>query len=67
MPRTQKQTPKPRHDPLFVQLNEEEVEAKYGRISQPGKRKKSKSDDHDTGDVSAMSFCTLLASNKHIT
>ncbi|KAF5363856.1 hypothetical protein D9756_000596 [Leucocoprinus leucothites] len=52
MPRTQKQAQKPRHDPLFVQLNEDEVEAKYGRISQPGKRKKShKTNDDDGGDV----------------
>ncbi|KAG5654650.1 hypothetical protein H0H81_009898 [Sphagnurus paluster] len=32
---------KPRHDPLLAQLNEDEVQAKYGRISEPGKRKKS--------------------------
>lgn len=52
MPRAQKQSQKPRHDPLFVQLNEDEVEAKYGRISQPGKRNKSrKTDDDDAGDV----------------
>ncbi|KXN86303.1 hypothetical protein AN958_10165 [Leucoagaricus sp. SymC.cos] len=52
MPRAQKQVQKPRHDPLFVQLNEDEVEAKYGRISQPGKRKKPhKSEDNDAGDV----------------
>ncbi|KAF9451994.1 Bystin-domain-containing protein [Macrolepiota fuliginosa MF-IS2] len=51
MPRTQKQAQKPRHDPLFIQLNEDEVEAKYGRISQPGKRKKShKTDNDDAGD-----------------
>ncbi|KAG5645745.1 hypothetical protein DXG03_005282 [Asterophora parasitica] len=41
MPRTSKPG-KPRHDPLLAQLDEDEVHAKYGRISQPGKRKKSK-------------------------
>ncbi|RDB20496.1 Uncharacterized protein C13G1.09 [Hypsizygus marmoreus] len=41
MPRTSKPG-KSRHDPLLVQLNEDEVKARYGRISQPGKRKKSK-------------------------
>ncbi|KDR83487.1 hypothetical protein GALMADRAFT_219315 [Galerina marginata CBS 339.88] len=42
MPRANKSSGKSRHDPLLVQLDEDEVEAKYGRISQPGKRKKSK-------------------------
>ncbi|GLB33428.1 putative bystin [Lyophyllum shimeji] len=40
MPRADKPI-KARHDPLLVQLNEDAVHAKYGRISQPGKRKKS--------------------------
>ncbi|KAJ3566958.1 hypothetical protein NP233_g6664 [Leucocoprinus birnbaumii] len=51
MPRAQKPAQKPRHDPLHVQLNEDEVEAKYGRISQPGKRKKTHKADDDGGDV----------------
>jgi len=46
MPRAQKSS-KPRHDPLHVQLDEDEVEAKYGRISLPGKRKKSRRSDDD--------------------
>ncbi|KAF5388217.1 hypothetical protein D9615_000054 [Tricholomella constricta] len=41
MPRATKPG-KPRHDPLLAQLDEDEIQAKYGRISQPGKRKKSK-------------------------
>ncbi|KAF8076006.1 Bystin-domain-containing protein [Lyophyllum atratum] len=41
MPRTTKPG-KSRHDPLLVQLDEDEVQAKYGRISEPGKEKKSK-------------------------
>ncbi|KAF9535014.1 Bystin-domain-containing protein [Crepidotus variabilis] len=55
MPRTQKQSSKARHDPLLVQLDEDEIEAKYGRISQPGKRKKSRrqssQDDENLGEA----------------
>jgi len=45
---------KSRHDPLLVQLDEDEAESKYGHISQPGKRKKSRhasSMDEDTEEV----------------
>jgi essential nuclear protein 1 len=42
MPRAQKPSGKSRHDPLIVQLGEDEVKSKYGKISEPGKRKKSK-------------------------
>lgn len=59
MPRAQKSSGKSRHDPLLVQLDEDEVEAKYGRISQPGKRKKSKinsrNDDEDSSEVGLIS------------
>ncbi|KAJ3503271.1 hypothetical protein NLJ89_g8507 [Agrocybe chaxingu] len=53
MPRTPKFSGKSRHDPLIVQLDEDEVEAKYGRISQPGKRKKSRRSnaDEDSAEV----------------
>ena len=52
MPRSQKQDKKPRHDPLYTQIDKDEVEAKYGRISQPGKRQKPhKTDDDNDGDV----------------
>ncbi|KAF9569439.1 cell adhesion protein byn-1 [Agrocybe pediades] len=54
MPRATKSSGKSRHDPLLVQLDEDEVEAKYGRISQPGKRKKSRkasSVDEDSSEV----------------
>lgn len=47
MPRAQKPTGKLRHDPLHVQLNGDDVEAKYGRISQTGKRRKSKLQNAD--------------------
>ncbi|KAG6918239.1 hypothetical protein DXG01_015832 [Tephrocybe rancida] len=42
MPRATAKSSKSRHDPLLAQLDEDEVQAKYGRISQPGKRKKSR-------------------------
>ncbi|KZT74509.1 cell adhesion protein byn-1 [Daedalea quercina L-15889] len=54
MPRTAKPAGKSRHDPLHVQLGEDEVYAKYGRLSHPGKRKKSKGKeegDEDNGEV----------------
>ena len=55
MPRAQKSSGKSRHDPLIVQLDEDEVQAKYGRLSQPGKRTKSRTsstrDDEDASEV----------------
>jgi hypothetical protein len=54
MPRATKGAGKSRHDPLLVQLDEDEVAAKYGRISEPGKRKKSRksqSNDEENGEV----------------
>lgn len=52
MPRATK-SGKSRHDPLLIQLDEDEVEARYGRISQPGKRKKSKKslDEDESSEV----------------
>ncbi|KAI6004177.1 Bystin-domain-containing protein [Pisolithus albus] len=52
MPRAQKSA-KPRHGPLLNQIHDDELVAKYGRVSQPGKRnksRKSRSDDED-GEV----------------
>ncbi|KAI5894371.1 Bystin-domain-containing protein [Schizophyllum commune H4-8] len=55
MPRAPRSTGKTRHDPLLVQLDEDETEAKYGRISAPGRRKKSrKSRDGDEPDTDAI-------------
>jgi essential nuclear protein 1 len=51
MPRAIKPTGKTRHDPLLVQLREDEVQAKYGRISQPGKRQKHKNDQEEDNEV----------------
>ena len=47
MPRAQKPASKPKHDPLHIQLHEDTVHEKYGNVSQPGKRKKSKRDRTD--------------------
>ncbi|KAJ4493537.1 Bystin-domain-containing protein [Lentinula edodes] len=41
MPRSSKPSLKTRHDPLLVQLDNDEHQVKYGRISQPGRRQKS--------------------------
>ena len=56
MPRTIKHSGKSRHDPLHVQLDDDQIEAKYGRLSQPGKRKKSKkpSGDDEIGEVGVV-------------
>ncbi|KAG0698844.1 Bystin-domain-containing protein [Suillus ampliporus] len=47
MPRVQKSV-KPRHEPLYTQLDVDETQAKYGRVSQPGKRSKRQK---SSGDV----------------
>ncbi|KAI9449628.1 Bystin-domain-containing protein [Lactarius psammicola] len=55
MPRIQKpSTGKSRHDPLHVDIAADDIYAKYGNVSKPGKRKKSrlsKNDDEDGGEV----------------
>ncbi|KAK7061360.1 Bystin-domain-containing protein [Favolaschia claudopus] len=58
MPATRKPSAKSRHDPLLAktsllaQLGDDELEAKYGRVSQPGKRKnKSKNKDDDSSET----------------
>ncbi|KAF8631251.1 hypothetical protein AX15_002578 [Amanita polypyramis BW_CC] len=52
MPRAVKGVQRPRHDPLLVQLGHDELEAKYGRLSQPGKRKKTHGgEDDDTETI----------------
>ncbi|KIK42739.1 hypothetical protein CY34DRAFT_804569 [Suillus luteus UH-Slu-Lm8-n1] len=52
MPRVQKSV-KQRHDPLHAQLDVDEAQAKYGRISQPGKRTKRQksSGDEESSEV----------------
>jgi len=58
MPRIGKSAGKSRHDPLLVQLDEDDAEVRYGRISQPGKRKKTKpsqaNDGDDNGEVNSL-------------
>lgn len=57
MPRSTKPSGKSRHDPLHVQLDDDELHAKYGRISKPGKRKKSRksqTEDEENGEVSVI-------------
>ncbi|KAJ3526633.1 hypothetical protein NM688_g8236 [Phlebia brevispora] len=53
MPKAQKASGKTRHDPLHVQLGEDEVYAKYGKVTRPGKRRKSqaKDEDEENGEV----------------
>ncbi|KZT13102.1 cell adhesion protein byn-1 [Laetiporus sulphureus 93-53] len=53
MPRAAKSTGKERHDPLHVQIAEDELHAKYGRVSRPGKRVKTKNPkpDDEAGEV----------------
>ena len=52
MPRTQKPQ-RQRRDPLLAQLDGDELQAKYGRVSEPGKRRKSqrRSAEGDTDEV----------------
>lgn len=54
MPRAVKPSGKSRHDPLYVQLGEDEQQAKYGKVTNPGKRRKSRAadgNDEETGEV----------------
>ena len=53
MPRAVKSGGKQRHDPLHVQLGQDEILAKYGTVSRPGKRKKALEEDDESGEV----FC----------
>lgn len=47
MPRAVKSSGKARHDPLHIQLKEDEVHEKYGNVSRPGKRRKSSKSEGD--------------------
>jgi essential nuclear protein 1 len=52
MPRTTtKATGKSRHDPLLVQLREDDEEAKYGRVSKPGRRAKDRGKAADDSTI----------------
>ena len=47
MPRTQKPTTKSRHDPLHVDIAADDLYSKYGNLSKPGRRKKSRHGDEE--------------------
>ncbi|KAI0299724.1 Bystin-domain-containing protein [Multifurca ochricompacta] len=53
MPRIPKPTGKSRHDPLHIDIAADDIYAKYGNISKPGRRQKSRhskeDDDQDGG------------------
>ncbi|OJT13181.1 Bystin [Trametes pubescens] len=53
MPKAPRAPAKAKHDPLHVQLGEDEARAKYGRVSQPGRRKRSKTneDEEESGEA----------------
>ena len=51
MPRIHKtSTGKSRHDPLHVDIAADDTYAKYGDVSKPGRRKKSRRGEHDDED-----------------
>lgn len=54
MPRVQKPVQQ-RHDPLYTQLHVDETQAKYGRVSKPGKRTKRQK---SSGDEESTEVCT---------
>ncbi len=57
MPRVQKPSGKTRHDPLHIQLGEDEQNAKFGKITRPGKRRKSQGvDAEENGEVRSTLF-----------
>lgn len=62
MPRATKPSGKARHDPLHVQLGEDEVQAKYGKVTRPGKRRKSSADndEEDPSEVRGLWFTITL-------
>ncbi|KAG9317136.1 Bystin-domain-containing protein [Chiua virens] len=63
MPRTQKPQ-KQRHDHLLAQLDADELYAKYGRVSQPGKRRKTHSAEEDNDEVTPQ-FTSSFSTQKH--
>jgi len=53
MPRASK-GPKQRHDPLHVDLEQDAALKKFGRVSQPGKRKTKRRDEDEDDNVSPL-------------
>lgn len=62
MPRVQKKS-KNSHNPLIVQLDEDSSYAKYGRVSQSGKRKKSKKEDDDLDEENVKAASIIILTN----
>ncbi len=67
MPKAPRAPAKAKHDPLHVQLGEDEARAKYGRVSQPGRRKRSKTneDEEESGEVSPRVLACLPLEHAH--
>lgn len=63
MPRAAKASEKQRHDPLHVQLKQDEQLEKYGKPVLPGKRKKARTqktdeeEDEENGEVRVPLAC----------
>ena len=62
MPRVPaKKAPEGRHDPLYKELAEDDLVQKFGRVSKPGKRVKSKTGkNHEGGQEEVSTWPTVL-------
>ena len=54
MPRSIKPSQKSRHDPLLRDIAADDLYAKYGNVSKPGRRKKTKHDEEAGGEVTLI-------------
>jgi hypothetical protein len=54
MPRATTPKDKSRHDPLHVQIGEDETYAKFGRVNTGKRGKKRKSENHEEVEVSGL-------------
>ena len=57
MPRAPKADSNKRHDPLHVQMNADELHAKYGSVSKPGRRKRESREDEEENEVGGERYC----------
>jgi essential nuclear protein 1 len=55
MPRVGKPQ-KPRHDPLHVELEQDNDLRRFGRVSKPGRKKRGQSDEAEAGEVSGFGY-----------
>jgi len=67
MPRTQKPTGKSRHDPLHVDIAADDLFSKYGNVSKPGRRQKSRhgTEQNDEGGGEVCLFPVYLCFNAY--